>query len=671
MVRPTTTTIPSKASLFIALALAIAALYFGRQIFIPLALALVLSFLLTPLVGLLEKARLSRVPAVLVVMVLGFALAAGLAWEVAGQLLDITGHIRDYKANLEETIRSLHAPKNGPIGQATATVRELNKELAAAPAQQSHDANGAPRPARPVPVQVAAPPTNLVEDLRAVLGPLAAPAETAAIVVIFTAFMLIKREDLRNRLIRLGGEGRLTVMTQALDDASQRLSRYLLLQFLVNAGYGVLFGVGLYLLQVPHAPLWGILAALLRLVPYVGTLIGTAFPVAMALAVFPGWQHALMIFGLFVILEAIVANVVEPWLYGAHTGISSLAILVAAVFWSMLWGPVGLILSTPLTVCLMLMGRYVPRLAFLEVLLGDEPVLSPPELFYQRMLAMDQDEARKIAENQLEEKSLEAVYSSVLVPALRLSEEDRHMDAVGERTNEFITQSTREIIDDLSDHVVAQDSAKKREDKKDMDEGAHQTPTGPQASEIRIVCVPARDEADELVGMMLSHILRQAGYSASYLAIGTVEDMLQQVGQENFQIACVSALPPFAVGQARSLCRRLRARFPNLTIIIGLWDFAGGVLKAQERVGPNCGDAVATSLAEGLLQVRRVSTLCASQEPKTPEIVREENTQSAADRVPDPGQHDPDNISHDEEQDDEEHGENEKDSQSRHREPAA
>jgi predicted PurR-regulated permease PerM len=666
LVRPTTTTIPSKASLFIALALAIAALYFGRQIFIPLALALVLSFLLTPVVGLLEKAHLGRVPAVLVVMVLGFALAAGLAWEVAGQLLDITGHFRDYKANLEETIRSLHPPKNGPIGQATATVRELNKELAAAPAQQSHDANGTPRPARPVPVQVTAPPTNLVEDLRALLGPVAGPAETAAIVVIFTAFMLIKREDLRNRLIRLGGEGQMTVMTQALDDASQRLSRYLLLQFLVNAGYGVLFGVGLYFLQVPHAPLWGILAALLRLIPYVGTLIGTAFPVAMALAVFPGWQHALMIFGLFVILEAIVANVVEPWLYGAHTGISSLAILVAAVFWSVLWGPVGLILSTPLTVCLMLMGRYVPRLAFLEVLLGDEPVLSPPELFYQRLLAMDQDEARKTVETQLDEQSLDSVYSSVLIPALRLSEEDRHMDAVGERTNEFINQSTREIIGDLGDRVLVQDSAKKSEGKKGADQ--HEDLHDPSLVNIRIVCVPARDEADELVGMMFSQILRQAGYSATYLAIGTVDDMLQQVGQGNFRIACVSALPPFAVGQARSLCRRLRSRFPDLMIVIGLWDFAGGVLKAQERVGSNCGHAVATSLAEGLLQVRRVSSLGDSEEPNKSQPIPEDKLEAASgNTVTETKQY-----GHDEmglhEQDSEE---SEKESQGHDREPAA
>ena len=318
---------------------------------------------------------------------------------------------------------------------------------------------------------------------------------------------------------------------------------------------------------------------------------------------FPGWRHALLIVGLFLVLEAIVSNVIEPWLYGSHTGISAIAILIAAVFWSMLWGPVGLILSTPLTVCLMLAGRYVPRLGFLEVLLGDEPVLSPQELFYQRLLAMDQDEARNIAENQLQDKSLEGLYETVLIPALRLAEEDRHRDALGDRTIEFISQTTRELIDDLGDRVIRQTIT--------------QQVTGSASSDRRrvernIVCVPARDEADELVGMMFAQILRQAGYGATYLAIGTVNDMLDQVEKGGYQIACVSALPPFAVGQARSLCKRLRARVPELVIVVGLWEFAGGVPKAQERVGASCTDAVVTSLSEGLLQVRRLSELAAA-----------------------------------------------------------
>jgi predicted PurR-regulated permease PerM len=605
LVRSSNSTASSKSSIFIAVAATISMLYFGRQIFIPLALALVLSFLLTPLVSLLERAHFGRAGAVLTVLALCFALTAGIGWGVTGQLLEITGHIRDYKENLEETIRSFHPQKSGALGQATATVRELNKELAAAPGQVGSHAPGdanAGKPAHPIPVQVTAPPTNLVQDIRTLLGPIAGPLETAGMVVIFTAFMLIKREDLRNRLIRLGGQEQLTVMTQALDDASRRLSRYLLLQFLVNAAYGSIFGVGLYLMKLPHALLWGVLAALLRLVPYVGTLIAAAFPITMALAVFPGWNHAVLIFGLFVALEVLIANFVEPWLYGAHTGVSSLAILVAAVFWSMLWGPVGLILSTPLTVCLMLVGRYVPQFSFLEVLLGDAPVLQPHELYYQRLLAMDQDEARHIAEEELREKSLERLYETVLIPALRLAEDDRHSDTVGERTTEFICQSTRELIDDLEDRAVPRETSEEVAD----------TTNNPSKSPLirqNILCVPARDEADELVGMMLAQLLRQAGYGSDYLAIGTVEGMLEQVSQRAYPIVCVSALPPFAVGQSRSLCKRLRAKLPDLAIVLGLWGFSGGVPKAQERVGPGCSDAVVTCLSEALLQVRRLSEI--------------------------------------------------------------
>jgi len=604
MIRSSNSTTSSRSSLFIAVALTIAMLYFGRLIFIPLALALVFSFLLTPFVSLLERCHLGRAPATLAVLGLCFVLSAGLGWKVVSQMLEITGHIRQYKTNLEETIRSLHPPKDGALGQATATVRELNEELASAPGQIAVHAPNEPKAARssqPVPVQVAAPPSNLFQSLRALLGPVAGPLETSGIVVIFTAFMLINREDLRNRLIRLGGQGRLTVMTQALDDASRRLSRYLLLQFMVNACYGALFGLGLYFMAVPHALLWGVLAALLRLVPYIGTLIATVFPVAMALAVFPGWKHAALIFALFAVLEGIIANFIEPWLYGAHTGISSLAILVAAVFWSMLWGPVGLILSTPLTVCLLLLGRYVPQLTFLEILLGDAPALRPEELFYQRLLAMDQDEARNLARSELQGKSLENLYETVLIPALRLAEEDRHTDAVGERTSEFIAQSTRELIDDLGIQVVQNES-----------EDASKTVAVADSllEATRIACVPARDEADELVGMMFAQLLRQAGYNATHLAIGAVEDMLEQVAHGEYSIVCVSALPPFAVGQARSLCKRLRTGLPELKIVVGLWGFAGGVSKAQERVGSSSTDAVGTTLSEAILQVRRLSELC-------------------------------------------------------------
>jgi predicted PurR-regulated permease PerM len=590
----------------------IATLYFGRRIFIPLALALVLSFLLTPLVAWLQKIHLGRVPSVLVVLLLCFCLAAGIGWGVAGQLLEITSHIEDYRDNIEENIRSLHSHKNAPLIQATATIQELNKELGTAPAEAAKAArnkDGATHPAKPIPVQVTAPPTNFVQDLRTLLGPLAEPLETAAVVIVFMAFMLIHREDLRNRLIRLGGQGQLTVVTQALEDANDRLSRYLFLQFLVNASYGSLFGLGLYIIGIPHALLWGALGALLRFVPYVGTWIAAAFPMAMAIAVFPGWKQALMAFALFAVLDLTIANIVEPWLYGSHTGVSPLAILVAAIFWATLWGPVGLILSTPLTLCLILVGRYVPQMSFLEVLFGDAPVLKPEELYYQRMLAMDPDEARNIAESYLEKNSLGSLYESVLIPALRLAEEDRHIDVLGDRSADFISQCTRELIDDLGDRTPPPESASQPEENENgpPQQNSH-------FPDVSVVCMPARDDADELVGMMLAQLLRQAGNKqVRSIAIGSMEDMLKQVEQIGSRIVCVSALPPFAVGQARTLCKRLRARLPDVALVVGLWGFSGGVPRAEQRVGPTTANAVCTNLSEAMLQIRRLAETSAEK----------------------------------------------------------
>jgi predicted PurR-regulated permease PerM len=619
----TSSTPSSKSSFIIAGGVVIAMLYFGRQIFIPIGLALVLSFLLSPLVAWLQRIRFGRVPAVLTVMICCLALAAFVGWGVAGQLLQITAHIRDYRDNLELKIESLHAHKNTPLIQATATVQELNKELSSAPAEAAKRANakdGNPHPTRPIPVQVTSPPSNFLQDLRTVLGPLTDVFEIIVLVIVFLGFMLIYREDLRNRLVRLGGQGRLTVVTQALEDASQRLSRYLFLQFLVNACYGSLFGVGLYLIGVPHALLWGTLAGLLRFIPYIGTWIALAFPILMALAVFPGWKHCALTFALFAVLELLTANIIEPWLYGSNTGISPLAILVAAVFWATLWGPVGLILSTPLTLCLILVGRYVPRMTFLEVLLGDQPALTPPELFYQRLLATDPDEARNIAEKYFRENGLLNLYETVVIPSLRLSEEDRHTGILTDQTAEFIAQSTRELIDDLGDLAMREnaESQKQPSSSGDAKDNQHLPREVSRFQSTRILCLPARDEADELVGMMLAQLLEHGGSKAvRYIPIGAVEQMLDRVENGKFTIACISALPPFAVGQARSLCKRLHSRFPSLRIVAGLWGFAGGVPKAQERIGATCTDAVCTTLSEAILQLRRLAEVdVLSQEPE-------------------------------------------------------
>jgi predicted PurR-regulated permease PerM len=599
--------------------LAIAALYLGRRVFIPLALAVIFSFLLTPFVSLLERIRFGRVPAVIVVLIVSLALAGAFSYGVAVQLVEIMVEFPDYKANLDTKIESLHPAKDGNLSRATATMHELNKELAAVPeaitSNNTQDKQkGAGHPLRPiVPVQIAAPPTNLYQDLRDLLGPLAAPIETAAIVVIFTLFMMVKREDLRNRAIRLAGKGRLTVVTQALDDAGRRLSRYLLLQFLVNGGYGLLFGSALYFIGVPHALLFGVLAGLLRFVPYVGALIAAALPTTMALAVYPGWHHAGLTFAAFLVLELLISNLVEPLLYGAHTGVSSLAILVAAVFWATLWGPVGLILSTPLTVCLMVLGRYVPQLSFLEILLGDEPVLPPEQQFYQRLLAMDAEEAGTIAEAHLKEKTVSSLYESILIPALRLAEQDRNIQNIDAETKAFMLQSMEELIEDMGERLGEDEGEgegkDKNEDERDDSENeSEEHHLRDRRSSCRIACTAARKGSDELVTTMLGQLLRHEGYVVRELKPGTVDDLLAQVTRDDFSVICLSAIPPFATAHARSLCRVLNASASKAQILVGLWNSEGGKERAQERLGSTCMAAVTTTLSDALAQVRQLTT---------------------------------------------------------------
>jgi predicted PurR-regulated permease PerM len=594
----------SKSIALIAVVLVIAALYLGRQILIPLALAFVLSFLLSPVVGFLERIRLGRVPSVVIVLVLSFALLGTVSWTVARQLVQIMDDLPSYKANLDAKIKLLHAPRNATLSKATATVQELNRELSAVPeelsAEKSQQNSKASHPVRPIPVQVAAPPSSFIEDLRELLGPLAEPMETAAMAVIFTLFMLAKREDLRNRAIRLAGHGKLNLMTQALDDATRRLSRYLLLQFLVNATYGLVFGLALHFLGVPNALLWGVFAGILRFVPYLGALIAVALPVMMALAVFPGWHQAGMTLGIFLVLELAVSNVVEPLLYGAHTGISSLAILVAAVFWATLWGPVGLILSTPLTVCLIVLGRHVPQLNFLEVVLGDEPVLPPQQCFYQRVLAADPEEARAIAESFLKENSLESLYGSVLLPALKLAEQDRSADRLDDSRLDFTLQTVRELVDDLGEQ---NEENTLQPEPRPSEPRPLEPRSEPRLSKQKVACVAAGVGPDELVTTMLVQLLHRAGHEAVAVRASAVENAPAALGDDT-SVVCISSISPFSVGQVRSLCRKLRANSPEIEIIIGLWNFE--IAAGRQRLGPGCPGSVVTSLSDALSQIHKV-----------------------------------------------------------------
>jgi len=583
----------------VATVVAIVTLYFARIVLIPFALALLFTFILTPVVKVLERIHFGRILSALLVVLLTVGTCGGVGWTVAKQFAQVVNELPNYRANIRTKLTSLHWSSHHALDNASQTMSEISKDLAATPtATHSGDPTltqptlirPIPQP-RPVPVEVVRSPVLPLESMQDVLELLA----SALIVLVFTIFMLIRREDLRNRLISLAGDGNLHVITQALDDASARVSRYLLLQFVVNTCYGIFIGMGLHFIGLPGALLWGVIIGTLRFLPYIGPPLGGIMPLLLSLAVFDGWTRPLIVLGLFVFTELIVSNLIEPLLYGIHTGISSLAILVAAIFWTAIWGPIGLVLSTPLTVCLLVVGRHVPRLRFLQILLGDEPPLTPDSRFYQRLLAMDHDEARQVLENYLEGNTLEELYDSVLIPALSLAEQDRHQNRLEDAHLKFIGQSTRELIDEFCEPRSEEPNTVL--EARDAAESALAGSARAVQSR-KVLCLPARDEADEMVGIMLAQVLEFAGHQAQCVSLGTSAEMLAQVNDEKPDVVCISALPPFAIPHARSLYAKLRAQDSKLRILMGLWRSSDDPAKVSRRLGLSGGSRAFTTLAE-------------------------------------------------------------------------
>jgi predicted PurR-regulated permease PerM len=579
----------------------IAALYFAREIFIPFAFALILAFLLTPVAAFLQRLRTGRIVSVLATVLVAVAVAGGIGWIIANQLVDVANELPLYRQNIHAKIEAFHFPVTGQVGLAAKSLQGIAQELTSSDEPSTalplrgpnrERSKAPPGPPSPVPVRIVPTPTSGWTELRDLGTPALAPLGRAGFVLVFTVFMLFKREDLRNRLLKLCGLGQLNRMTQALDDASGRVSRYLLMQVLVNAGFGTLFGAGLYLIGVPNPALWGVVAGILRIVPYVGTAIAATLPIALSLAVFDGWLRPLCVFLLVAGLELIIANFVEPWLYGARVGISSLALLVSAVFWTVLWGPAGLILSTPLTVCLVVLGCYVPQLSFLHILLGDEPVLAAEAQIYQRLLAMDQVEAHTIVGGLLKGRPLVELYDSVLIPALSLAEQDRHKGAIDTAREEFLFLSINEMIVEFSEYQLA--------DRLSEDAAAHLN--------ARILCLPAHDRADEVTAAMLAQLLEQKGFPTLCLPIvgSSPDEWLALLDAGRSDIVCISALPPYAFAPARAMFKQIRARFPELKVVVCIWGFSGDTLKAMarfERVQP---DRLSISLAEAVEHVQEL-----------------------------------------------------------------
>ncbi|HXN72779.1 MAG TPA: AI-2E family transporter [Candidatus Acidoferrales bacterium] len=592
----------------------IAGLYFARSVLVPIALAVLFAFLLAPLVNLLQKAGLGRTGPVLAVVLLVAGLLAGLGWLVFNQTISLATQIPNYRTTISRKIETFRGVRENGIGKAEATVNELGKELSSTIETPSPDETNdqgqkskhtllpGGSVAHPVPVLVVQQ-NSPIASIRTLLGPFLGPLATLAIVMVFTAFILLRSEDLRDRLFALAGLSRFHVTTQAFDEATQRVGRYLFFQFLMNLGYGTLFGGALYFIGVPNAFLWGVLAALLRFVPYLGTMVGAAMPLLLSLAVFEGWAKPLMVFGAFVIIEILTSYVVEPLVYAAQTGVSSLAILVAAIFWAALWGPVGLLLSTPLTVCIVVIGRYIPQWEFLSVLLGDKRVQGMEVQLYQRLRGMDTEGAREVIDSFLKEGSIEKLYESVITPVLIFIEKDRADVGLGDAREQFVFRTLKDIIEELT----LKPEAETQSQEVDAEAGGPLIPSAVAAKEKNIVgcavaCIPARDEGDEILGMMLAHLATRAGYASQIVLPASVEDMIEETAEQNCEVIYISALPPYSVYSMRRLYKKLRVRFPKSRIGIGLWGFTGNLDVMRTRLGILEADVIVNSLSEATNQ---------------------------------------------------------------------
>ncbi|HTM47188.1 MAG TPA: AI-2E family transporter [Bryobacteraceae bacterium] len=560
----------------------IAVLYFAREVLIPLTLAITLSFLLTSPVSWLQKLRLNRVAAVLLVIALTLSAATATAWIVGAQFIAIVNELPRYQQNIHNKLEALRANKSGALSRAAKNINDIGKEISSpVPPETGSETAASRKPgARPAAkVEVVERPKDTFQYLYEWLHPFFRFLGTLGVIVIFSTFMLINREDLRNRILRLAGLSQLRTVTQAFDDATCRISRFLRMQFVVNTGFAALISLGLFLIGLPSPALWGVVAGLFRLVPYVGILIASTLPLVLSLAVFDGWTHPLMVFALFAVTEILVANFIEPLVYGSHTGISALALLVATVFWAMLWGPAGLLLSAPLTVWALVIGRHVPGLSFLHILLGDEPALGADAQLFQRLLAMDQQEARDVVDQFLKDKPLVEAYDRLFVPALAMAEQERHKGALDPAREQFIYLSLAEIVAELSNGKGEPEAA------------VAANPAG------RVLCFAAADQADELVADMLAQLVEQTGRVCITFPAGQTPDPSDLQPDD---VLFISALPPFAFPYARALFQKLRRRFPKTGVAIGIWGFGGDVEKLRDRFDRDRPNGIVTSLQDAL-----------------------------------------------------------------------
>jgi predicted PurR-regulated permease PerM len=552
----------------------VAALYFAKAIFLPIALAILLTFLLAPIVRLLRGWGLPRPPAVVIVVGFAFLMIAGVGGLVGQQVTLLAQKLPSYQYNIEEKIRSLRtATAGGTFDRISTFLENLNQEIrrkdAAAPQSSAPDNSSTP-----IPVEIRPPEPAPVQTIQRVLQPLIDPLATAGLVAIFVVFFLLQRQDLRDRLIRLAGSHDLQRTTDALNDGARRLSRYFLAQTSLNVLFGIVVGAGLTFIGVPNPALFGVMAMVLRFVPYIGALIAAAFPVAMAIAVDPGWTMALLTVGLFAVVDPLIGQIIEPLLYGRSTGLTPVAVILAATFWTWLWGPVGLLLSTPITVCLGVLGRHIEWLQFLEIMIGEDPPLTPAQAFYQRALAGDPDEAVDQVERALKSEPLANCYDEMVLPALILAQIDVRRGVLDTKHVERIRDVVRELIIELSNREripppLPGQTEKTGDDKRSAPRGRQSTPAdGPC-----VLCVGGRGPFDDVTAAMLAQLLEEHGIRVRIESDAAVSSSnIPRLNSAGVAVVCLSY---FELGNSpahlRYSIRRIRRQVPNARILAGIW----------------------------------------------------------------------------------------------------
>jgi len=579
---------PSALTGIVVAVVVVAALYFASEVLIPITLAVLLSFVLSPLMELLRRIWIPRVPAALLSVVFAIGIIIALGGMIGTQIAGLAGQVPQYQYTIEKKINSLQRLIGDELASRisfiTSRLQSIGGLTPTKSNQAAQEATQSKPEEKPVPVVITeSQASSAIGFGERILGPVLHPLATLGIILVVAIFTLLQKEDLRDRLIRLFGANDLHRATLAMDDAGRRLSRYFLTQLCVNCSFGVIIGAGLFVIGVPSPVLWGILGALLRFVPYIGSYIAAALPVMLAAAVGTGWSMALWTAVLFIVTDTIIGQAVEPMVYGHSTGLSPFSVIVAAIFWAWIWGPIGLILSTPLTVCLVVLGRHVEWLEFLEVLLGDRPALTPVENFYQRLLAGDPNEAEEHAERFLADHSLTDYYDEVALEGLRLASADAKRGALSAARLEAMRDSITELVQDLSDHADEgpepghEGEAAGHHPFQRMLAHKHETAEtniDPEWWEgTPVLCIAGRGALDEAAAAMLQQLLGKHRIRARLVPYRMAsQSVIDSLDTSGVAIACIANVDiTGSPVHLRTLIRRLRGRLPEASILVGFW----------------------------------------------------------------------------------------------------